>query len=284
MAKKPKIEKENSPIDEAFEDAFKELDKMNPEAKFLNQNALSNVKEWIDTGNYALNGVISGSLFGGIPMGRLTGLIGPESCGKTLMAMKIIANAQKKGMRVVYLDSEGALDEDTAIRLSCDPSKIKHVPVEITEQCRNQIVKFLSTIVEKGLQGKVLIVIDSVGNLITMQEKKKIDEGNDAPDMGNRAKACLCPETLIHTADGFKKLKDVEKNDMVLTHLGRYRKIIDKWTVEHSEYIKIKTKTSDIILSKNHRLLVKRGSKLSYIEAQYIKSTDKLLKISEQNV
>ena len=189
MAKKPKIEKENTPTDEAFEDAFKELDKMNPEAKFLNQNALSNVKEWIDTGNYALNGVISGSLFGGIPMGRLTGLIGPESCGKTLMAMKIIANAQKKGMHVVYFDTEGALDEDTAIRLSCDPSKIKHVPVEITEQCRNQIVKFLSTIVEKGLQGKVLIVIDSVGNLITMQEKKKIDEGNDAPDMGNRAKA-----------------------------------------------------------------------------------------------
>jgi recombination protein RecA len=187
MAKKPKTEK--SPLDDAFEDAFKELDKMNPEAKFLNENALSNVKEWIDTGNYALNGVISGSLFGGIPMGRLTGLIGPESCGKTLMAMKIIANAQKKGMRVVYFDTEGALDEDTAIRLGCDPSKIKHVPVEITEQCRNQVVKFLTTIVEKGLQGKVLIVIDSVGNLITMQEKKKIDEGSDAPDMGNRAKA-----------------------------------------------------------------------------------------------
>ena len=187
MAKTTK--KEKNVMDLAFEDAFKELDKMNPEAKFLNENALSNVKEWIDTGNYALNGVISGSLFGGIPMGRLTGLIGPESCGKTLMAMKIIANAQKKGMRVVYFDTEGALDEDTAIRLGCDPSKIKHVPVEITEQCRNQVVKFLTTIVEKGLQGKVLIVIDSVGNLITMQEKKKIDEGSDAPDMGNRAKA-----------------------------------------------------------------------------------------------
>ena len=187
MAKTTK--KEKNEMDSAFDDAFKELDKMNPEAKFLSENALSNVKEWIDTGNYALNGVISGSLFGGIPMGRLTGLIGPESCGKTLMAMKIISNAQKKGMRIVYFDTEGALDEDTAIRLGCDPTKIKHVPVEITEQCRNQIVKFFSTIVEKGLQGKVLIVIDSIGNLITMQEKKKIDEGNDAPDMGNRAKA-----------------------------------------------------------------------------------------------
>ena len=170
-------------------DAFKILDDLNPKAAFLNDNSLSNVKDWIDTGCYALNAIISGSLYGGIPMGRLTGFIGPESCGKTLMANKIIANAQKKGMYVAYFDTEGALDEETAKRLGCDPAKIKHVPSEITEDCRNQIVKFLNTVIEKKLQGKVLLVIDSLGNLITAQEKRKIDEGTDTPDMGNRAKA-----------------------------------------------------------------------------------------------
>jgi recombination protein RecA len=170
-------------------DAFKILDDLNPEAAFLSENSLSNVKEWIDTGSLALNAIISGSLYGGVPMGRLTGFIGPESCGKTLMANKIMANAQKKGMHVAYFDTEGALDEDTATRLGCDSSKIKHVPSQITEQCRNQIVKFLQTVIEKKLQGKVLIVIDSLGNLITTQEQKKIDEGSDTPDMGNRAKA-----------------------------------------------------------------------------------------------
>lgn len=170
-------------------DAFKILDDLNPEAAFLSENSLSNVKEWIDTGSLALNAIISGSLYGGVPMGRLTGFIGPESCGKTLMANKIMANAQKKGMHVAYFDTEGALDEDTATRLGCDSSKIKHVPTELTEQCRNQIVKFLDTVIEKKLQGKVLIVIDSLGNLITTQEKRKIEEGSDTPDMGNRAKA-----------------------------------------------------------------------------------------------
>lgn len=170
-------------------DAFKILDDLNPEATFLSENSLSNVKEWIDTGSLALNAIISGSLYGGVPMGRLTGFIGPESCGKTLMANKIMANAQKRGMHVAYFDTEGALDEDTATRLGCDSSKIKHVPTELTEQCRNQIVKFLDTVIEKKLQGKVLIVIDSLGNLITTQEKKKIEEGSDTPDMGNRAKA-----------------------------------------------------------------------------------------------
>jgi RecA/RadA recombinase len=189
MAKKKndeEIENKSGSID----DAFKVLSDLNPEAAFLDDNSLSSVSDWIDTGSYALNAIISGSLYGGIPMGRLTGFVGPESCGKTLMVNKIMANAQnKKGMHVAYFDTEGALDQNTAERLGCDTSKIKHVPSEVTEDCRNQIVKFLDIVIEKGLQGKVLLAIDSLGNLITAQEKKKIQEGSDTPDMGNRAKA-----------------------------------------------------------------------------------------------
>lgn len=169
-------------------DAFKVLENLNPSAKSLDDGSLSSVNEWIDTGSYALNAIISGSLYGGIPMGRLTGFVGPESCGKTLMANKIMANAQKKGMYVAYFDTEGALDEATAKRLGCDTSKIKHVPSEITEQCRNEIVQFLNSIIANNLHGQVLLVIDSLGNLITTQEKKKIDEGSDTVDMGNRAR------------------------------------------------------------------------------------------------
>ena len=200
MAKK-KNETEEIEATGDIKDAFDILDDMNPEATFLDENSLSSVKEWIDTGSLALNAIISGSLYGGVPMGRLTGFIGPESCGKTLMANKIMANAQKKGMHVAYFDTEGALDEDTAKRLGCDPAKIKHVPSEITEQCRNQVSKFLETVIEKKLQGKVMIVIDSLGNLITTQEKKKIEEGSDTPDMGNRAKALKAMmRTITHAA------------------------------------------------------------------------------------
>jgi len=180
---------ETNGIKGSIADAFKVLENLNPSAASLNDNSLSSVVSWIDTGSYALNAIISGSLFGGVPMGRLTGFVGPESCGKTLMANKIMANAQKKGMYIAYFDTEGALDEATAKRLGCDTSKIKHVPSEITEQCRNEIVQFLNSIIANNLQGQVLIVIDSLGNLITTQEKKKIEEGTDTLDMGNRAKA-----------------------------------------------------------------------------------------------
>ena len=189
MAKPKKTNEEAEDTNSgSIQDAFKLLDKLNSNAAFLDGNSLSTVSEWIDTGSYALNAIISGSLYGGIPMGRLTAFVGPESCGKTLMANKIMANAQKKGMYVAYFDTEGALDEATAKRLGCDTAKIKHVPSEITEHCRNEIVQFLNTIVENKLQGKVLIVIDSLGNLITAQEKKKIEEGSETLDMGNRSK------------------------------------------------------------------------------------------------
>ena len=184
MAKK---KNEDVEINGDIKDAFKVLDDLNPDAQFLDENTLSTVKEWIDTGCMALNAIISGSLYGGIPMGRIIGFVGPQACGKTLMVNKIMANAQKKGMHVVYFDTENALDKETAENLGCDSSKIKHCPIEIIEECRNQIVKFLKTVVEQGLQGKIMIAIDSLGNLISTREAKVIEDGKDSADMGARA-------------------------------------------------------------------------------------------------
>jgi recombination protein RecA len=184
---KKKIETEASEEVGNIQDAFKVLDDLNPDAAFLDENSLSNVTEWIDTGCMALNAIISGSLYGGIPMGRITGFAGPQACGKTLMVNKIMANAQKKGMHVVYFDTENALDKGTAENLGCDATKIKHCPIEIIEECRNQMIKFLKTVIEKGLQGKVIIAIDSLGNLISAREAKIIEDGKDSADMGARA-------------------------------------------------------------------------------------------------
>lgn len=188
MAKKNKNNDEDIEIKSGkVEDVFKVLDDLNPDATFLDENTLSTVNDWVDTGSLALNAIISGSLFKGVPMGRIVGFSGPSGCGKTLILNKIVANAQKKGMHVIYADSENALDRDTAERLGCDSSKIKHLPVEIIEDTRNQLVKLLKTIVENNLQGKFLIVIDSLGNLISTREANVIEAGKDSADMGSKA-------------------------------------------------------------------------------------------------
>ena len=77
-------------MDKKALEAFKALDKLNPEATILSETSLSTVDEWFDTGCMVLNSIISGSLYGGIPKGRITGFAGPSMCGKTYIINKIL--------------------------------------------------------------------------------------------------------------------------------------------------------------------------------------------------
>src|SRR3972149_2368317 len=75
--------------------------------------AARTVVEAISTGSLALDRALG---IGGIPRGRVTEIFGPESSGKTTLALHIMAEAQKKGGTVAYIDVEHALDADYAGR------------------------------------------------------------------------------------------------------------------------------------------------------------------------
>jgi len=66
--------------DKDIEKTLDEIDEVNPFATYLNDNALSKISGWIDTGSYVLNAIISGSVHGGIPKGRVTMLAGESMC------------------------------------------------------------------------------------------------------------------------------------------------------------------------------------------------------------
>lgn len=191
MAKKVKVEevklsdKEDAKI---LADALGSIDKLNPDATELSEESLSNVNDWIDTGCYSLNGIISGSFFGGVPVGRVTGIVGLSGTGKTLIMNKIMANAIKKGYKPIYFDSESALDHLTAQRLGCDITKIKHCPVEFIEDCKSQIITLLTKLIEANMKRRVIIFIDSLGNLVTRKEVEDSLENKSAQDMGSKAK------------------------------------------------------------------------------------------------
>jgi hypothetical protein len=72
-----------SAIEKEVESALDLLDEANPYATWLNESTLSRVDDWIDTGSYALNAIISGSCFKGIPAGRVTVLAGESQTFKT---------------------------------------------------------------------------------------------------------------------------------------------------------------------------------------------------------
>jgi len=176
-------------MDKDIRDTLDELNKNNPYASYLNDGALSNVDGWIDTGSMVLNGIISGSLTGGIPKNRLTLFAGPSMTGKSFIVQKILANAQKEGLIPIIFDSENAIDSVGATALGLDTSKVKYIPTFSIEQCRNSIYNFLTKAKEKGQVGKFIIAIDSLGNMESELQIGRMEKESTSADMGSRAKA-----------------------------------------------------------------------------------------------
>ena len=82
--------------------------------------------DWISTGNYALNYLISGDFNRGVPLGKVTVFAGESGAGKSYICSgNIIKNAQEQGIYVVLIDSENALDESWLRALDVDTSEDK---------------------------------------------------------------------------------------------------------------------------------------------------------------
>lgn len=170
-------------------DVMEVLDEYSPYSTFLSNSTLSNVTEYIDTGSKMLNAIISGSMYGGIPKGRVTLFAGESATGKSYFCQKIVGNAQKMGMYTVVFDTENAIDAQMVRNLGADPEKIKYFPAKSIEQVRNAIFALLEKIEEKHLEGKFLIVIDSLANILSEMETKRMGKDSTSADMGTIAKS-----------------------------------------------------------------------------------------------
>ena len=92
-------------MDKDVKSALDSIDEINPFATYLSDSTLSRVDSWIDTGSYVLNAIVSGSVYGGIPKGRVVMLAGESMTGKSLFVQKILANSQKEGLIPVIFDT-----------------------------------------------------------------------------------------------------------------------------------------------------------------------------------
>lgn len=188
------------------------IDKISPYATYLSENTLSSVDEWIDTGSMVLNAIISGSLYGGIPKGRVTQLAGPSQVFKSGLMLKILANAQKQGMHPIILDTEGAIDAETAKSFGLDITKVKYITPESAEDARNIINKILTEAREKGLIGKFIIAIDSLANLQSEMELTRMEKDSKSADMGTNAKAIKSLLKRCTTLSSFTKTPIIVTN------------------------------------------------------------------------
>jgi len=116
--------------------------------------------EAIPTGSLQID-LASG--IGGLPRGRVVELIGPESGGKSTIALHIIREAQKKGLDCLYVDTEGSFDRDWAKKIGVNVEDIVFGDPETAEEG----LDLMEDAVKEGIG---VVVLDSVADLIPKKE------------------------------------------------------------------------------------------------------------------
>jgi RecA/RadA recombinase len=150
--------------------------------------------DWISTGSYALNYLISGDFYKGVPLGKVTVLAGESGSGKSYIASgNIVRDAQQQGIFVVLIDTENALDEAWlhALDVDTDESKLLKLNMAMIDDVAKTVSMFMKDYkaLPENERPKVLFVVDSIGMLMTPTEVNQFDAGDMKGDMGRKPKA-----------------------------------------------------------------------------------------------
>jgi RecA/RadA recombinase len=150
--------------------------------------------DWISTGNYALNYLLSGDFRKGVPLGKVSVFAGESGAGKSyIVSGNIVKSAQEQGIFVVLIDSENALDESWLQALGVETGEDKLLKLNMA--MIDDVAKTISTFMDdyRGMteadRPKVLFVIDSLGMLMSPTEVNQFEAGDMKGDMGRKAKA-----------------------------------------------------------------------------------------------
>lgn len=148
---------------------------------------------WYSTGNYALNRMISGSFFKGIPQGRITAVAGPSGAGKSFLACNLARAAQEQGAFILCIDTENALDDGFMSAIGIDiENNYKYLGADTIPECSKILSAFLTGYDKEHGRSEdapqVVILIDSLDMLMTESEENNFVKGDTKADQGQRAK------------------------------------------------------------------------------------------------
>lgn len=161
MAKKDILNKEFGD-NNALESILKEISKQYGEGSVMLLGESPDMDiDVVPTGSLSLD-IATG--IGGYPLGRIVEIYGPESSGKTTLAIHAVAEAQKMGMKAAYIDAENAFDREYATNLGVDVNKLYFAQPDCGEDCLEIATKLISS----GQIG--ICVIDSVAALVPKAE------------------------------------------------------------------------------------------------------------------
>ena len=154
------------------------------ETNVLSESKLFSTKDLIQTSVPALNVALSGKLDGGLTPG-LTVFAGPSKHFKTAFAMMLVKSFLDKyddGI-VLFYDSEFGAPQSYFENFGIDTGKVVHTPITDIEQLKHDIMKQVNELERKD---RVMIVVDSVGNLAS---KKEVDDALDGKSVADMTRA-----------------------------------------------------------------------------------------------
>jgi RecA/RadA recombinase len=142
---------------------------------------------FIDTGSYALNAVLSGSIFGGVPDNKVTAFAGESTTGKTYFVLGIVQSfldANPDG-GVVYYDTEAAITKGMMEDRGIDTSRVIIAEPDTIQKFKTHALKLIDAYEKQPADKRppMMFVLDSLGQLSTSKEMEDSLEGKDTRDM-----------------------------------------------------------------------------------------------------
>ena len=149
--------------------------------------AAGDITDYVDTGSYIFNALVSGSLFGGLPSNKVTALAGESSTGKTFFALSVVRNfldANPTG-GVIYFETESAISRDMIESRGIDSKRMVLFPVATIEEFRTQACRIVDKYMKEPKEERqpMMFVLDSLGMLSTTKEMEDVANDKQVRDM-----------------------------------------------------------------------------------------------------
>jgi len=148
---------------------------------------IEETEQFIDTGSYIFNGLVSGSIFGGVSSSRITAIAGESSTGKTYFSLAVVKNfldSNPDGY-CLYFDTEAAVNKGLLESRGIDMKRLVVVNVVTIEEFRGKALKAVDKYLQMPIEDRkpCMFVLDSLGMLSTEKEIRDALDDKQVRDM-----------------------------------------------------------------------------------------------------
>ena len=144
-------------------------------------------EEYVDTGSFIFNGLVSGSIFGGVSSNKITAIAGESSTGKTFFSLAVVKNFLDNDPNAycLYFDTESAITKSLLEDRGVDTSRLVVINVVTIEQFRTKALKAVDIYLKSKTEERkpCMFVLDSLGMLSTEKEINDALEDKQVRDM-----------------------------------------------------------------------------------------------------